>query len=145
MHVSSNYLPVKVQMMTHSITLQADLNGDGAKEILLVTHRLQLHLISPHAASRATSGFARATLKTRQPAVVASLLLGDRQPVAMAAGYIDAPDPEHKHARRKMVVVVVTAGWIIICLDHNLKLLWEKSVHGHFPHHASVREVRSLE
>jgi hypothetical protein len=46
-------------------------------------------------------------------------------------------------ARRKMVIVVVTAGWLVVCLDHNLKVLWEKSVHGHFPHHAAVREVRT--
>ena len=128
----------------HSAPVQADLNGDGAREVLLVTHALELLLLSPQPAPTAASGsgFGRATLKTRQKVPISSVVLGETQPVALAAGYLDAPDPDHKHARRKMVVVVVTAGWLVLCLDHNLNVLWQKSLHGHFPHHASVREVR---
>lgn len=110
----------------------------------MVTHGLELLLLSPQPAAAAASGsgFTRATTKTRQQIMASSVVLGETQPVALAAGYLDAPDPEHKHARRKMVVVVVTAGWLVLCLDHNFNVLWQKSLHGHFPHHASIREVR---
>ena len=26
------------------------------------------------------------------------------------------------------MVVVVTAGWHVLCFDHNLKLLWDRSI-----------------
>jgi hypothetical protein len=44
-------------------------------------------------------------------------------------------------ALRKQVVVVVTAGWNIMCFDHNLKLMWETSIREDFPHHAEIKEV----
>jgi hypothetical protein len=134
---------LRLASATHPAALQADLNGDGIKEVLLVTHSLQLHLIAPQPPTRASQGFAPAIVKGKQPVEVSSVLLGDKQPVALAAGYIDAPADDMVHAPRKMVVVIVTAGWLVICLDHNLNVLWEKSVHGHFPHHASMREVRA--
>ena len=123
--------------------LQADLNGDGANEILLITHDLELHLLAPPPSGTAGAGFAHAQVRAKQKPNVSALLLGQRQPVAMATGYVDAPDADLVHARRKMVVVIVTAGWLVLCLDHNLNVLWQKSVHGHFPHHAAVREVRA--
>lgn len=122
--------------------MQADLNGDGKTEVLLVTHSLEVHLISPVPASSSSPGFSRAVSKHREVLDLSSVLLGDKQPVALAAGYIDPPENDLVHTPRKMVIVIVTAGWLVICLDHNLKVLWEKSIHGHFPHHAAMREVR---
>ena len=127
--------------MTRTPALQADLNGDGAKEILLVTRKLELHMLAPPSASSLAQGFAPATVKWKQQLQPSAVYLGQHHPVALAAGYIDEPDAGLAHARRKMVVVVVTSGWLIVCLDHNLKVMWEKSIHGHFPHHAAVREV----
>lgn len=49
-----------------------------------------------------------------------------RRPVAMATGVVI------RHLRpgetSKEVLVVVTAGWSILCFDHNLKKLWEADV-----------------
>lgn len=58
-----------------------------------------------------------------------------RQAVALAAGHLDGPYSEDgtKRKRRKAVVVVLTAGWSILCFDHNLKLMWETSVQVRSP------------
>ena len=46
-----------------------------------------------------------------------------RLPVAMAAGSIQRSYRQNEIA--KQVLVVLTAGWNVICYDHNLKKLWE--------------------
>ena len=46
-----------------------------------------------------------------------------RFPVAMAAGSIQRSYRQNDIA--KQVLVVLTAGWNVICYDHNLKKLWE--------------------
>lgn len=51
-----------------------------------------------------------------------------RTPVALAAGSLDGPKSNSREGARKQVIVVVTAGWSILCFDHNLKLLWENNV-----------------
>jgi hypothetical protein len=48
--------------------------------------------------------------------------------VALAAGSLDGPKSNPREGARKQVIVVVTAGWSILCFDHNLKLLWENNV-----------------
>jgi hypothetical protein len=30
--------------------------------------------------------------------------------------------------RAAQVLVVVTAGWHVLCFDHNLKLMWDRSI-----------------
>ncbi len=49
-----------------------------------------------------------------------------RRPVAIAAGEVKRVYKGTE--RRKKVIVVVTAGWAIMCFDHNLKKLWEDDV-----------------
>ena len=44
-------------------------------------------------------------------------------------------------ALRKQVVVVVTAGWNIMCFDHNLRLMWETTILREMPPHTEIREV----
>ncbi len=38
-------------------------------------------------------------------------------------------------------MVVVTAGWNIMCFDHNLRLMWETSILREMPPHTEIREV----
>lgn len=126
-----------------ALLVQADLNGDGKKEILTVTHDLELHLLSPQLASRFEQGFAPATVKGTKKIEIPTVLKGARAPLAMKAGYIDPPEHDFVHVQRKMVVVVVTRGWVVVCLDHNLNVLWQTSVHDRFPRHSTTREVWS--
>lgn len=124
--------------------VQADLNGDGANEVLLVSDDLDLHLVAPALSNRFESGFSYAKQKGHQHIDIPAVLLGNRRPLAMAAGYLDPPPADFVHAKRKMVVVVVTAGWVVVCLDHNFNVLWQTSIHGRLPHHAATQQVRPL-
>lgn len=49
-----------------------------------------------------------------------------RRPVALAAGEVKRTFRTQE--LKKQVIVVVTAGWNIMCFDHNLKKLWEDDV-----------------
>jgi hypothetical protein len=126
----------------HRGHVQADLNGDGSKELLYVTEDLELHMLAPQLASRFEQGFAPAVVKGKKTIEVPSVLVGGRTPLAMKAGYIDPPEQDFVHVPRKMVIVIVTRGWVVVCLDHNLNVLWQTSIHERFPRHATTREVR---
>jgi hypothetical protein len=66
--------------------LQADLNGDGSNEILLVTRNLELHLLAPPAPSNLVQGFAPAIVKGKHVIEPSPVFVGQRHPVALAAG-----------------------------------------------------------
>ena len=48
------------------------------------------------------------------------------RPVAMATGYLQRY--QSMVQMRKQVVVVLLSDWMVICLDHTLKLLWKAQV-----------------
>jgi hypothetical protein len=54
-----------------------------------------------------------------------------RQPVALAAGYLDAYNPAQP---RNQYIVVVTDGWTIICYDWQLELQWERTIEADVSH-----------
>lgn len=110
--------------------------------MLLVSDDLELHLVAPALANRFEQGFSYAQQKGQQHIEVPYALLGNRRPIAMAAGYLDPPPQDFVHVKRKMVVVVVTAGWVVTCLDHNLKIMWQTSIHDTLPEHAATQQVR---
>ena len=65
-----------------------------------------------------------------------------RRAIALAAGHlVPAGDSASSRSARKAVVVVVTEGWHVLCFDHNLRLMWERTLQESFPRHARVREV----
>eukprot|EP00854_Cymbomonas_tetramitiformis_P007008 gene7008-8357_t len=119
----------------------ADLNGDGAREVIVATRDAKLQVLSPPRVPSRTQDFVPATVMTEVSLLPAKLRIATgRRPVALAVGFID-PQNFVLRGLRKQVVVVVTASWTIICLDHNLKVLWEQNIQENFPHYASVREV----
>ncbi|CAI5471128.1 unnamed protein product [Closterium sp. Yama58-4] len=132
-----------------------DLNGDGRKEVILATRDARLQVIEPFTPPSGESYHPVRVLKevSLQPGQV-ELNPAGHQAVAFAVGYLDPPSvkPPKKLGsgkavsvpRRKAVVAVVTAGWAVLCFDHNLKLLWETSVQHHFPHGARHKEVAVL-
>jgi len=75
-----------------------------------------------------------------------------RRAVALAVGHLDGAQARgnatNTSARapppRKAVIVVLTAGWSVLCFDHNLALLWEKALGGDFPLGWEPREVAAL-
>eukprot|EP00249_Psilotum_nudum_P018309 c26740_g1_i2 orf=290-2380(+) len=118
-----------------------DLNGDGHKEILVATRDAEIQILEPHFRS-SDGGFSDAHLLATVSLLPERVrVAAGRQPVAMAAGAIQRVG---EGERRKEVVVVLTAGWNIICFDHNLKKLWEADVQEDFPHGAHHREVSIL-
>lgn len=122
-----------------------DLNGDGHSEIVLATHDAKLQVFD--AGLRHLDGsFKDAHLLADTSMLPAQVRVATgRQPVALAAGFLDAPLTKNgKKVRRKAVIVVVTAGWSILCYDHNLKLLWENNVQEDFPHGSTHKEVAIL-
>eukprot|EP00271_Cylindrocystis_brebissonii_P005161 TRINITY_DN17107_c0_g1_i1.p1 TRINITY_DN17107_c0_g1~~TRINITY_DN17107_c0_g1_i1.p1 ORF type:complete len:716 (+),score=145.26 TRINITY_DN17107_c0_g1_i1:201-2348(+) len=123
-----------------------DLNGDGRKEVLWVTHNANIQVIEP-AAPRGEDPFRDAKKLAEVSMLPANVRVATgRHPVALAAGYLDvAPAMDRAvKAARKAVVVVVTAGWSVLCYDHNLKLLWENNLQEEFPHGARHKEVAIL-
>ena len=74
-----------------------------------------------------------------------------RRPVALAVGQLDSPrswpaanGSATASSPRKAVVVVLTAGWSLLCFDHNLQLLWENAMGDSLPQSWAPREVALL-
>jgi hypothetical protein len=138
-----------------------DLNGDGEKEVIVAGRGPEIRIVAPPSGGGSgASGGAKggssnpgngapssdgdvfAAVKTMAKA---SLMPGKvrvavgRHAIALAAGHLTPPSPEHGAGSRKGIVVVVTASWHVLCFDHNLKLLWENSLQEEFPRWGSAR------
>ncbi|KAJ7513865.1 hypothetical protein O6H91_23G017300 [Diphasiastrum complanatum] len=116
-----------------------DLNGDGQNEVIVATHDAKLQVLDP--LYRITNeGFGEARILAEVSLLPERVrVAAGRRPVAMAAGALRRPFYEKD--KGKQVLVVVTAGWVIMCFDHNLKKLWEANVQEDFPHGAHHKEV----
>ena len=104
-----------------------DLNGDGEKEIVLISKDaddLSLKIVSANTPKGSTGSI-------YSPKVIASIPLmplkvtKGRIPVALKTGYIDAYDPEKG---RTQVIVVLREDWTVICYDSQLNVRWEKAI-----------------
>ena len=73
-----------------------------------------------------------------------------RRAVALAVGHLEAASALNSSSSlvvappRKSVIVVLTAGWSLLCFDHNLRLLWETALGADFPQGWAAREVAVL-
>eukprot|EP01018_Ginkgo_biloba_P019020 Gb_09661 [translate_table: standard] len=113
--------------------LQQSLNASISSNIRDAT------VLEPHVRA-VDEGFNEARLITEVSLLPERVrIAAGRRAVAMATGFVDRV---RKHGEiRKQVLVVVTAGWSIMCFDHNLKKLWEADVQEDFPHGAHHREI----
>eukprot|EP00891_Asterochloris_glomerata_P007069 jgi/Astpho2/7069/e_gw1.00107.25.1_t len=137
-------LPASNLPQTVMLPLQADLNGDGRSEVIVASHTGKVQVIAPRQAGHAGHAFAQAPVlkEVSLPPTPCALLCAGQHAVALAAGYLDPAPAELVRALRKQVVVVVTAGWDVLCYDHNLRLKWQASVKsGSAERHVRVREV----
>lgn len=116
----------------------ADLNGDGHVEVIVALED-KLQVIDPRV-SFAEYGFAEARVLAEVSLLPERVRVGaGRRPVALAAGEVKRT--YRTEEVKKQVIVVVTAGWNIMCFDHNLKKLWEDDVQVDFPHGSHHKEV----
>ncbi|XP_024542548.1 uncharacterized protein LOC9648148 [Selaginella moellendorffii] len=138
-HVVDEAYPIKHEAERLPPPLVTDLNADGRNEVIVATHDSKLLVLDPHSKLN-EDGFSEARTVTEVSLLPEKVRISaGRRPVAMAAGVIQRSYNEGKP--RKQVLVVVTAGWVIMCFDHNLKKLWESSVQDDFPHGAFHKEV----
>ena len=83
-------------------------------------------IVEPYVSS-ATYGFSGARVLAEASLLPNNVRVGaGRRPVALAAGEVKRIYSSGE--RRKQVIVVVTAGWAVMCFDHNLKKLWEDDI-----------------
>ncbi|MCO5587869.1 hypothetical protein L7F22_041821 [Adiantum nelumboides] len=122
--------------------LVTDLNGDGRKEVLVATHDAEIEVLEPHH-KFIDDGFSEARVLAKVSLLPDKVrIAAGRLPVAMAAGSIQRTFRDGDIT--KQVLVVVTAGWSVICYDHNLNKLWETDLGEEFPTHARHKEVSIL-
>lgn len=145
-HLDDADLPTAHELEHLPPPVVVDLNGDGRSEVLFATHDARLQVLEPQLplageTFRESRVLAEVSLLSQKVRVVTG-----RQPVALAAGYLDPPPGSAPGGKkyRKAVIVVVTAGWTVLCYDHNLKLLWENNVQEDWPHGAHMKEVAIL-
>ncbi|XP_057867329.1 uncharacterized protein LOC131074672 isoform X2 [Cryptomeria japonica] len=137
-HLTEEY-PFKNEAERLPPPLISDLNGDGRSEILVATHDAKIQVLEPRVGS-ADEGFSEARLIAEVSLLPERVrIAAGRRPVAMSTGFIDSVYKQGE--RRKQILVVVTAGWSVMCFDHNLKKLWEANIQEDFPHGAHHREV----
>lgn len=138
LHLADDY-PFKLEAERLPPPLIADLNGDGRSEILVATHDAKIQILEPHVKGT-NEGFTEARLISEVSLLPERVrIAAGRRAVSMATGFVDRV---HKQGEiRKQILVVVTAGWSIMCFDHNLKKLWEADVQEDFPHGALHREI----
>lgn len=122
--------------------LVTDLNGDGRREVLVATHDAEIQVLEPHH-KFIDDGFSEARVLAKVSLLPEKVrIAAGRIPVAMAAGSIQRTFREGDIT--KQVLVVVTAGWSVLCYDHNLNKLWETDLGEEFPAHARHKEVSIL-
>ena len=111
----------------------ADVDGDGAPDVVIATADGRLQLATPQSALEAADGGAAPRggawrdLTVRRTASLRTHtgLSTGRRPMALRAGHLRL---ESGGGVRRQVVVVVTEDWTVLAFDHELRLLWEHSL-----------------
>ncbi|KAG0605780.1 hypothetical protein M758_9G087200 [Ceratodon purpureus] len=130
--------PIKHEAERLPLPVVADLNGDGHVEVVVALED-KLQVIDPRV-SLPEYGFTEARVLAEVSLLPDRVRVGaGRRPVALAAGEVKRT--YRSQELKKQVIVVVTAGWNIMCFDHNLKKLWEDDVQDDFPHGSHHKEV----
>jgi hypothetical protein len=124
--------------------LVTDIDGDGLNEVVLVTKSPSVRLLAGSALLHRAGkhGDFRSAAPKHEATLLSSIvrLAAGRQPVALAAGYID-PVPSDPITLRRQVIAVVTQDWTVLCFDESLKLMWETNLQDFVPDEFYHREV----
>jgi len=102
-----------------------DLDGDGSKELVVITKDLELMVLSAaippdHIREKIYTPKRIATTKLTHFGIKKG-----RTPVIMKTGYIDQ---YNEKVGRSQVIVIVREDWTVSCYNSHLESLWEKSI-----------------
>lgn len=102
-----------------------DLDGDGSKELIVITKDLTLKVLSTDNPDKLLENIYYPT-EIASISLTKYLINSGHQPVALKAGYVDAYE---ENRVRKQVIVVVREDWTVLCFTSSLEPLWEKSIY----------------
>lgn len=107
--------------------LITDVDSDGDTDMLMLTYdgKLKLFRFSDEKTPLHVKPSPKEKLVEKASANIIQLGEGG-MPVAMATGYLRTY--QSMIQVREQVVAVLTADWTVLCLDHELKLLWKRKV-----------------
>ncbi|XP_022108707.1 uncharacterized protein LOC110988983 [Acanthaster planci] len=101
----------------------ADVESDGVNELLLATSEPHLQLLKIPSQSQSSGVLPYMHLQKDVTLVTGDAAQSNRQPKALATGYLEIY--QSMLQIRMQVIVVVTSDWTVLCFDHALNLLWE--------------------
>ena len=109
-----------------TLPIVTDLDGDGEKEVVLITKNLQLQILSATAPNGDYSSiYTPQVLHTNRLTSSTLNFQHGQMPVALQTGYIS---PYSDTKERSQVIVVVREDWTVVCYDHRFaycgKRLW---------------------
>lgn len=102
-----------------------DLDGDGQNEIIIATESKLMVLESTKGGRKENGEAERLPVKVETPLRRASSSVVGRRPVLVETGYLEG---KQEGKIRQQVIVVLTDGFVLLCFDHKLELLWESTV-----------------
>eukprot|EP00026_Physarum_polycephalum_P003889 Phypoly_transcript_03906.p1 GENE.Phypoly_transcript_03906~~Phypoly_transcript_03906.p1 ORF type:complete len:676 (+),score=80.54 Phypoly_transcript_03906:81-2108(+) len=113
---SNLHFPAKSEKLPKPLI--TDLDGDGQNEVVFATRDCTLKVMDVSSTTMSTKS--TPTVKAQSSLMRTVGVRSGRRPVGLASGYLKTSEQESTQ-----VIVVVTDGWIVMCYDHNLELLWE--------------------
>jgi hypothetical protein len=113
-----------------------DVNADGWADVVLCTREPSVKVLTFFSPAQlqqvlvggqgAASSFDVGLNVMAEASLQSSLVVKlGRMPIALATGYISPPE---EGVQRKQVIAVVTDGWHVVLFDHQLEVLWERTV-----------------
>lgn len=101
-----------------------DLDGDGSKELVVITKDLTLKVLSTENPDKLLENIYYPT-EIASISLTKYLINNGHRPVALKTGYVDAYE---ENRVRKQVIIVVREDWTVLCFTSTLEPLWEKSI-----------------
>jgi len=98
-------------------------------EIIILTREPDIQVYEFQELSNEKNGNLK--LKFSSPLALETRVIKKRQPAAVGVGYFDLYKPNQP--TRKQYIVILNQGWSILCYNHKLELLWERSIDFQIP------------
>ncbi|KAG8458274.1 hypothetical protein KFE25_001566 [Diacronema lutheri] len=110
----------------------ADLDGDGRVDVVRATAAGSIQLLDTSAlragalAETGEGGYRALPVRAEASLLSKVRVASGRRPVAMAAGHLE--HERREGGARQQVIAVLTDGWVVLCFNASLHLLWESVV-----------------
>ena len=112
------------------------MDGDGENEIIVATDQ-KLMILDPNVANKNDDQFKRIGIKREVTFKTSTSSIVGRRPLKMESGYLEITQ---EGKTRKKVIVILTDGYVLLCFNHNLKLIWETTI-DHLPPDVYFKEI----